>query len=64
MLVNKPRPNPNRFMQLEERKIFKYRESNALILYKYISSVLFYQCVSTQVGNGLEVGGVGHAVLQ
>ena len=42
MLIIKPRPNSNRFMQLEEPKISKYREGCALILYKYISSVLFY----------------------
>ena len=42
MLINKPRPNRNRFMQLEEPKISECRESNALILHTYISSLLFY----------------------
>ena len=34
MLINKRRPNCNRFMQLEEPKISENKEGNALILYK------------------------------
>ena len=54
MFINKPR-----FIQPKELKIFKYKEGNALILYKYLSPVLFDEsewckyCLLYREGNGV-----------
>ena len=63
MLINTPRPNRNRFMQLEAPKIFKCRKGYALILYKYIIYRLLYSVLQVRFNLSQKRAIWGHAVL-